>query len=57
MAYAHAMEKVASRFSKDPDVVVLYVDALMNTRPWDYWTKDGKPQPGIAKARKALERN
>lgn len=55
-SYARAMEKVASRFSKDPDVVVLYVDAVMNTRPWDYWTKDGKPQPGIAGARKALER-
>jgi hypothetical protein len=47
-AYARAMEKVSSRFSNDPDVSVLYADAVMNTRPWDYWTKKGKPQPGIA---------
>ena len=55
-AYARAMEKVASRFPDDPDIAVLYADAVMNTRPWDYWTKDGKPQPGIAAARAALER-
>jgi tetratricopeptide (TPR) repeat protein len=54
-AYARAMRGVWSRFPKDPDVATLYADAVMNTRPWDYWTKDGKPQPGIADARAALE--
>jgi tetratricopeptide (TPR) repeat protein len=55
-AYAHVMQKVWSRFPDDPDVAVLYADAVMNTRPWNYWTSEGKPQPGIAEARKALER-
>jgi tetratricopeptide (TPR) repeat protein len=55
-AYARAMEQVWSRFPDDPNVATLYADAVMNTRPWDYWTKDGKPQPGIANARAALER-
>jgi len=55
-AYARAMQKAASRYPKDPDIAVLYADAVMNTRPWDYWTKDGKPHPGIAGARAALER-
>jgi tetratricopeptide (TPR) repeat protein len=54
-AYADAMKSVYSRFPSDPDVAALYVDAVMNTRPWDYWTKDSKPQPGIAEARAALE--
>jgi tetratricopeptide (TPR) repeat protein len=54
-AYARSMEQVHLRFQNDPDVAVLYADAVMNTRPWDYWTKDGKPQPGIQSARSALE--
>jgi tetratricopeptide (TPR) repeat protein len=53
--YARAMGQVRSRFPNDPDVAVLYADAVMNTRPWDYWTKDGKPQPGVPAARAALE--
>jgi tetratricopeptide (TPR) repeat protein len=55
-AYASAMKKVWSKFPEDPDVAVLYADAVMNTRPWNYWTRDGKPQPGIAEARQALEK-
>lgn len=54
-AYAGAMRRIWSRFPNDPDVATLYADAVMNMRPWEYWTKDGKPQPGIADARAALE--
>lgn len=54
-AYAQAMRQAAARFPDDPDIAVLYADAVMNTRPWDYWTRDGQPQPGIADARAALE--
>lgn len=54
-AYANAMEKVWRSYPKDPDVAVLYADSVMNIRPWDYWTKDGKPQPGIGNAKVALE--
>lgn len=43
-AYAKAMEKVRDRYPKDADVVTLYAEALMDTRPWDQWTKDGQPQ-------------
>jgi tetratricopeptide (TPR) repeat protein len=53
--YATAMKVVWSRFPDDPDIAVLYADAVMNTRPWDYWTREGKPQPGLADARAALE--
>jgi hypothetical protein len=50
------MEKVWLRFPADPEVSTLYADAVMNTRPWDYWMKDGTPQPGIANAKVALDR-
>jgi hypothetical protein len=54
-AYVQAMRRTWLQFPKDPDIAVLYGDAVMNTRPWNYWDKDGKPQPGIADARTALE--
>lgn len=56
MAYAEAMAGVHQRFPDDPDVGTLYADAIMNTMPWDYWTKDGQPKPGTEKAVAALEK-
>lgn len=54
-AYAKAMLKVRERFPADADVATLAAEALMDTRPWDQWTKDGKPQPGTAEVLAALE--
>ena len=45
-AYADAMREVWKKYPKDPDVGALFAEALMNLRPWDQWTPDGKPQPG-----------
>jgi tetratricopeptide (TPR) repeat protein len=45
-AYADAMREVWKKYSKDPDVGALFAEAMMNLRPWDQWTPDGKPQPG-----------
>jgi pimeloyl-ACP methyl ester carboxylesterase len=47
-AYADAMRDVHRRFPADLDVATLYVEAAMNLRPWNYWTPDGRPQPGTA---------
>src|SRR5262245_1727725 len=47
-AYADAMRQVAGLYPRDPDVQTLYVDAVMNTMPWDYWKKDGSPKPETA---------
>jgi tetratricopeptide (TPR) repeat protein len=46
LAYADAMREVWHRFARDPDVGVLFAEALMDLRPWDQWTPEGKPQPG-----------
>src|SRR5215510_4938476 len=45
-AYADAMREVWKNFPKDPDVGAFFAEAMMNLRPWDQWTPDGKPQPG-----------
>jgi tetratricopeptide (TPR) repeat protein len=55
-AYAHAMGRVARSWPDDDDAVVLYGEALMDLRPWDYWTADGQPQPGIETALAGFER-
>jgi tetratricopeptide (TPR) repeat protein len=45
-AYAAAMRKVWQAYPDDADVGALTAEALMDLRPWDQWTLDGKPQPG-----------
>jgi tetratricopeptide (TPR) repeat protein len=54
-AYAKAMTGVYRRFPDDPDVATLYAEAVMDTMPWSYWTKDGRPQPGTKELVAALE--
>ncbi|MFN7957788.1 MAG: tetratricopeptide repeat protein [Holophagaceae bacterium] len=55
-AYAQAMGRVAARFPKDADVAALYAEALMDTRPWDQWSRAGEPQPGTLEILAALRR-
>src|SRR5437763_8934071 len=43
VAYADAMRKVHLRFPDDDDISMLYVESVMDLRPWGYWTKDGTP--------------
>ncbi|HYC79113.1 MAG TPA: hypothetical protein VEI02_15945 [Planctomycetota bacterium] len=45
IAFADAMRDVRRRHLDDPDVAVVFADALMNLRPWEYWKTDGAPQP------------
>jgi tetratricopeptide (TPR) repeat protein len=42
--YREAMADVHRKFPDDPEVATMYADALMNLRPWELWTPDGKPQ-------------
>ena len=44
--YADAMREVWKKYPNDPDVGAFFAEAMMNLRPWDQWTPDGKPQPG-----------
>jgi tetratricopeptide (TPR) repeat protein len=45
-AYASAMRAVSKAHPGDTDVGALYAEALMDLRPWDLWTHDGRAQPG-----------
>ena len=45
-AYADAMERVQARFPWDREISVLYVEALMNLSPWDYWEPGGVQPKG-----------
>jgi tetratricopeptide (TPR) repeat protein len=55
-AYAEAMGQVAARYPDDLDAATLYAEALMNLRPWNYWTRSGDPQPGTEEIVRTLER-
>jgi tetratricopeptide (TPR) repeat protein len=54
-AYASAMRGVMNRYPDDLDAAVLTAEALMDLRPWDLWTLDGKPQPGTEEIVSILE--
>ena len=55
-AYANQMRAVVSLFPAELDAQVLFADAMLNLRPWNQWTRDGRPQPGTEEAVAALER-
>jgi tetratricopeptide (TPR) repeat protein len=54
--YADAMRDVARQFPDDLDAAALAAEAMMDLRPWDLWTQDGKPQPGTDEIVATLER-
>jgi tetratricopeptide (TPR) repeat protein len=55
-AYADAMRDVVKRFPDDLDAAALFAEAIMDLRPWNYWTPDGKPYPETSEAEAALTR-
>ncbi|XXX80590.1 hypothetical protein WMF30_17695 [Sorangium sp. So ce134] len=54
-AYASAMRELARRFPDDLDAGALFAEALMDLRPWDLWTLDGRPQPDTEEIVATLE--
>ncbi len=54
-AYADAMRTVWRQYPDDPDAGVLFAEALMDLRPWDLWTADGRPKPGTEEIVSTLE--
>lgn len=55
-AYADAMRELMKSDPDDLDAATLCAEALMDLRPWDLWTLDGKPQPGTMEIVSILER-
>ena len=54
-AYADAMRALAKQYPDDVDAEVLFAESMMDLRPWDFWARDGKPQPGTEEIVAALE--
>jgi tetratricopeptide (TPR) repeat protein len=60
-AFADAMRDLARKYPADLDAQTMYAESLMDLRPWNYWTGDGRPHPGteeiVATLEKVLARN
>ncbi len=60
-AYAEAMLEVHRRYPDDPDIAMLYVESMMDIRPWGYWMRDGTPHEGteaiVARTEAVLRHN
>ncbi len=55
LAYAEAMGALAKRYPDDLDAATLYAEALMDLRPWNYWTRDLRPYPETVEVMSVLE--
>jgi tetratricopeptide (TPR) repeat protein len=54
-AYARAMREVARNYPNDLDATALAAESMMDLRPWNYWTPEGKPYPGTDEIVRQLE--
>jgi tetratricopeptide (TPR) repeat protein len=55
-AYAAAMREAWKAHPRDADIATLFAESMMDLRPWDLWTADGKPQPGTGEILETLQR-
>ena len=53
--YKNAMGELAKNYPDDLDAATLYAESMMNLRPWQLWTLDGKPQEGTLEIVSVLE--
>jgi hypothetical protein len=54
-AYAKAMRDLYNRYPNDLDAATLYAEAVMDLRPWNYWTRDMQPYPETEEVMRVLE--
>ena len=54
-SYADAMLAAAAAFPANDAISLIAAESAMDTRPWDYWTADKKPNPRIAEAVQLVE--
>lgn len=53
--YADAMLAATAAHPGHDDIALLAAEAAMDTRPWDYWTADKRPQPRLGEAVRLVE--
>jgi tetratricopeptide (TPR) repeat protein len=54
-AYAGKMRALYQDDPSDTDAATMFAEALMDMRPWAYWTPDGQPKPGTTEILSVLE--
>ena len=54
-AFAEAMGRLHRDYPEDLDAATMYAEALMDLRPWDYWTRDGQPHEETKEILQILE--
>ena len=54
-AYREAMRALVAKYPDDLDAATLYAESMMNLRPWQLWSLDGKPAEGTMEIIAVLE--
>src|SRR5829696_1178492 len=53
--YRTAMDELVKQYPDDLDAATLYAESMMNLRPWQLWSLDGKPAEGTLEIIAVLE--
>ena len=53
--YRQAMADLVKQYPDDLDAATLYAESMMNLRPWQLWSLDGKPAEGTLEILAVLE--
>ena len=53
--YRAAMAELVKQYPDDLDAAALYAESMMNLRPWQLWSLDGKPAEGTLEILEVLE--
>jgi tetratricopeptide (TPR) repeat protein len=53
--YKNAMGALSKKYSNDLDAATLYAESMMDLRPWQLWSADGKPAAGTEETVAVLE--
>jgi tetratricopeptide (TPR) repeat protein len=53
--YKNAMADLVKKYPDDLDAATLYAESMMNLRPWQLWSLDGKPAEGTLEILAVLE--
>lgn len=53
--YKNAMGELVKQYPDDLDAATLYAESAMDLRPWQLWTRDGKPAEGTLEIIETLE--
>jgi tetratricopeptide (TPR) repeat protein len=54
-AYRDAMKGLVAKYPDDLDAATLYAESMMNLKPWQLWSHDGKPAEGTMEIISVLE--